>query len=59
MDKKNIKKLLFITFISFLWCNISKANEIHLVCKNTENTNYIGSLSIYQNDTKISFNNTI
>ena len=51
-----MKKLLFITFISILWCNISKANEIHLVCVNTNNPDFVASLSIYENDKKISFN---
>ena len=51
-----MKKLLFITFISFLWCNISKANDINLVCVNTHNPDFIGSVIIYQSDKKISFN---
>jgi len=51
-----VKKLLFITFISFLWCNISKANEINLVCVNTNNPDFVGSISIFQSDKKISFN---
>lgn len=51
-----MKKLLLIILISFVWCNIGKANEIHLVCVNTNNPDFVGSLSIYQSDKKISFN---
>jgi hypothetical protein len=51
-----MKKILFITFVSFLWSNISKANEIHLVCVNTNDKNFAASLSIYETDKKISFN---
>ena len=51
-----MKKILFITFVSFLWSNISKANEIHLVCVNTNDKNYALSLSIYETDKKISLN---
>ena len=39
-----------------MWCNISKANEIHLVCVNTNNPDFVASLSIYESDKKISFN---
>ena len=51
-----MKKLLLITLISFVWCNVSKANEIHLVCVNTNNPDLVGSISIYENNKMISFN---